>query len=87
MRDYPKKDRNRTLETLSKRHLNSVIPPDWVVNEFIQDYGTDFHCEISNDGEIIGDNFTIQLKSKESDTNRLYVLYKNIKRECTLNSV
>src|SRR5690606_11221016 len=33
------------------------------------DYGTDYNCEISTNNEVTGNNFSIQLKGKENETN------------------
>jgi tetratricopeptide (TPR) repeat protein len=77
---YPKKDRNNVIKTESAKFLQNHIPHEWVVNVFEEDFGTDFHCEISTNGEIRGDNFTIQLKGKEYDYGKAHVTFRNIKR-------
>lgn len=82
--DYPIRHRNHILETLSDRHLKNYIPADWVLNQFYLDYGTDYNCEISKDGHVIGINFTIQLKSKEKESNKEFVIVNRIKRS-TIN--
>lgn len=77
---YPDRHRNHEIETLSDRFLNNFIPISWVINKFTVDYGTDYNCEISLDGKVVGVNFTIQLKGKETEKDRGFILIKNIKR-------
>jgi tetratricopeptide (TPR) repeat protein len=77
---YPDRHRNHEIETLSDRFLNNKIPISWVINKFTVDYGTDYNCEISLEGKVSGINFTIQLKGKETDTGKGFILIKNIKR-------
>jgi tetratricopeptide (TPR) repeat protein len=64
--NYPLRHRNHQIESLSERFLKKCLPVDWVVNSFQIDYGIDFNCEITANNEVIGHNFTIQLKGKEN---------------------
>lgn len=82
--DYPTRHNNHILENISKNALLSALPQDWVVNEFRVDYGTDFNCEIAKDNKVIGTNFSIQLKAKETESDNDYIVVKGLKRS-TIN--
>lgn len=80
MNKMPIRSRNHVLETISEAYIKQQIPPQWILNKIPIDYGTDYNCEISIDNQVIGTNFSIQLKAKEKDSNKRYVIIKNIKR-------
>ncbi len=82
--EYPIRHRNHVLENLSDINLRNFIPVEWVLNPFPHDYGTDYHCEVSKDGFVIGTNFTIQLKSKENEIDKNFIVITKIKRS-TIN--
>ena len=69
METYPNRHRNHEIETLSERYFKNCIPVSWVINAFQIDYGTDFNCEITIDKKVTGNNFSIQLKGKETEPN------------------
>lgn len=69
MREYPQRDRNHIIETLSRRYAENQFPASWILNGIAMDYGTDYNCEITSNGSVIGNNFSIQLKGKEKDKN------------------
>ncbi|MGE3824532.1 MAG: DUF4365 domain-containing protein [Bacteroidia bacterium] len=78
--DYPIRDDNHILESISKVALQQSIPRGWVLNEFRIDYGTDYNCEIVKENKVIGTNFSIQLKSKNVEPNREFVIVTGIKK-------
>lgn len=69
MKDYPNRHRNHEIETLSDRFFKNCFPASWIINSFQIDYGTDYNCEITIDRKVIGNNFSIQLKGKETEPN------------------
>lgn len=70
MQNYPHRHRNHEIETLSERFLKNLLPVSWIVNSFQIDYGTDYNCEITTEKQVTGNNFSIQLKGKETDQNK-----------------
>lgn len=69
MEDYPNRHRNHEIETLSERFFKNCFPASWIINSFQIDYGTDYNCEITIEKKVIGNNFSIQLKGKETEPN------------------
>ena len=78
--NLPNRHRNHEIQELSERYFKSIIPISWVVNPFYIDYGTDYNCEISKDGDVTGMNFSVQLKGKEKETNKNEITVSKIKR-------
>lgn len=70
MKKYPNRHRNHEIETLSEIFLKNHIPVSWIINAFQIDYGTDYNCEITSENKVIGNNFSIQLKGKETEKNQ-----------------
>lgn len=70
MENYPNRHRNHEIETLSDRFLKNYIPVSWITNFFEIDYGTDYNCEITSERQVTGNNFSIQLKGKETEQNQ-----------------
>jgi len=81
--DLPENHRNHVLESNSERHFFTQIPSEWHVEKPSKDYGIDLKCEIANKS-VYGLNFSIQLKSKETDINTDYVIITKLKRR-TIN--
>lgn len=73
LENFPNRHRNHEIETLSDRFLQNQLPPSWVINKFQIDYGTDYNCEITTENQVTGNNFSIQLKGKESEQNQEYI--------------
>jgi len=69
LENYPNRHRNHEIETLSERFLKNLLPVSWVTNSFQIDYGTDYNCEITTERQVTGNNFSIQLKGKETEQN------------------
>jgi tetratricopeptide (TPR) repeat protein len=78
LEEYPNRHRNHEIETLSERFFKNCFPVSWIINSFQIDYGTDYNCEITIDKKVIGNNFSIQLKGKETepDTENVKVTLK-----------
>lgn len=70
MESFPNRHRNHEIETLSDRFLCNQLPTSWVINKFQIDYGTDYNCEITTENQVTGNNFSIQLKGKETEQNQ-----------------
>ena len=68
MESFPNRHRNHEIETLSERFFKNCFPEGWIINSFNIDYGTDYNCEITTDRKVTGNNFSIQLKGKETET-------------------
>ena len=73
MKILPKRHRNHEIETLSERFFKNCFPPSWVINSFQIDYGIDYNCEITTNEKVSGNNFSIQLKGKETEPNLKHV--------------
>ncbi len=69
MEVFPLRHRNHEIEKLSENYLNCCIPESWIINPIKIDYGTDFNCEIAINQKVTGNNFSIQLKGKETERN------------------
>lgn len=69
MENFPNRHRNHEIETLSERFFKNCLPESWIINSFQIDYGTDYNCEITTDKKVTGNNFSIQLKGKETESN------------------
>jgi tetratricopeptide (TPR) repeat protein len=80
MNSLPKRTRNHVLETISENYLRNQIPAEWILNRQEIDYGIDFNCEFVTNNEVLGTNFSIQLKSKENADNKDFVVVKDLKR-------
>jgi hypothetical protein len=63
----PNRSNSHLMETKSARLLQSLAPDNWIIRDVTErDYGIDLYIELANiKGEITGDLFSIQLKSKE----------------------
>jgi hypothetical protein len=70
MSRLPKRPRQHTLETLSQQYVKSVLPAEWVVEGFENDYGLDLQVEIVRNEQVTGAHFAIQLKSTDRLTIR-----------------
>lgn len=69
METLPNRHRNHEIETLSERFFKSCFPASWIINSFQIDYGIDYNCEITTNQKVTGNNFSIQLKGKETEPN------------------
>lgn len=69
LNNYPNRHRNHEIETLSERFFKTCFPESWIINPFHIDYGTDYNCEITTEGKVLGNNFSIQLKGKVTEGN------------------
>ncbi len=84
MTKYPQRPIAHILEKHSENYLHQIFPAEWILDKRQNDYGTDFECEIVDENSVLGINFSIQLKSKELESNSEFVIIKNIKRS-TIN--
>lgn len=73
MQKFPNRHRNHEIETLSKRYFEKCFPSSWVINYLNLDYGTDCNCEIVNNNQVTGVNFSVQLKGKETEPQKDYI--------------
>lgn len=64
MAKLPSRPASHILEAKSDRFLRNNIPVDWIVDRPI-DYGIDYRVELVQNGEVLGYNFSIQLKAHE----------------------
>ena len=69
METFPNRHRNHEIETLSERFFKNCFPESWIINTFQIDYGTDYNCEITTDKKVTGNNFSIKLKGKDTESN------------------
>lgn len=66
----PKRHNNHILENESNKFFNNNIPVSWFLDKPDNDYGIDYITNIVTNNEVTGLNFSVQLKSKESDSNK-----------------
>lgn len=60
---YPNRDRNAVLEEESERYFRTLLPVDWIVDK-PKDYGIDMIVTPVFEGNVIGLNFSVQLKGQ-----------------------
>jgi tetratricopeptide (TPR) repeat protein len=78
--EYPNRHNSHILENKSEIFFKQFIPPEWVLNKYQIDYGLDYNCEIVEKNQVIGVNFSIQLKAKKQERNKGFVIINNLKR-------
>lgn len=64
MNQFPKRHKNHTLESKSEKFFKDHLPEEWVAEKPI-DYGIDYKVEIIIDEQVIGENFSVQLKAHQ----------------------
>lgn len=62
MKKFPKRHKNHVLESKSEKFFKDHLPEDWIAEKPV-DYGIDYKVEIIIDEEVIGQNFSVQLKA------------------------
>lgn len=60
---FPQRHDNHSLEAKSHAFFLRQAPATWNINEPNHDYGHDLYVEISEDGQLRGLEFIVQLKS------------------------
>lgn len=66
----PQRHNNHILENKSNKFFNNQLPSEWFVDKPDNDYGIDYVANIVVNNEVTGLNFSVQLKSKEVNTNK-----------------
>jgi len=61
----PKRPRAHVLETLSRQHVESIFPTEWVCRRVEDDYGLDVRVEIVTGEDVSGLEFAVQLKGTD----------------------
>jgi len=61
----PKRTRAHVLETLSRQHVESTFPTEWVCRRVEDDYGLDMRVEIVAGEQVSGLEFAVQLKGTD----------------------
>ncbi|MCT4320154.1 tetratricopeptide repeat protein [Elizabethkingia anophelis] len=69
----PNRHKNHILETESNKFFNNCLSNEWFADKPEHDYGIDYITHISVNGQVTGLNFSVQLKSKEKETNKQHV--------------
>ena len=64
MKQFPKRHKNHILESKSEKFFKDHLPEEWVAEKPI-DYGIDYKVEIIIDEQVIGENFSVQLKAHD----------------------
>ncbi len=59
----PKRSRAHVLETLSRQHVESIFPAEWICRRVEGDYGLDLRVEIVADEQVTALEFSTQLKA------------------------
>lgn len=62
-RNYPHRDKNSVLEGESERLFRNQVPPEWIIDKPI-DYGIDLIVTPVLGGNVVGLNFSVQLKAQ-----------------------
>lgn len=63
---YPQRPTQHVLDTKASKYLERHIPDEWIYESVKNDYGIDYSIGIVNSGDVLGPNFSIQLKGKEN---------------------
>lgn len=69
----PNRHKNHILETESNKFYNNYLPNEWFADKPDHDYGIDYVTHISVNGQVTGLNFSVQLKSKEKESNKHHI--------------
>ena len=64
MSDYPKRPQQHVLDSAASKYLERYIPDEWVSESIKNDYGLDYTIGIVKDEDVLGPNFSIQLKGQ-----------------------
>lgn len=64
MTKLPLRHPNHSLEYKSELFLRNHLPSDWILDK-PTDYGIDFKIDIVKNNQVIGQNFSVQLKAHE----------------------
>lgn len=69
-RKLPKRTREHELEDESKKQFLTVIPSSWIFNEPTSrfEYGVDGSIELSKNGDVTGEEFKLQFKGTDSES-------------------
>ena len=78
----PKRTRAHVLETLSRQHVESIFPPEWVHRRVEDDYGLDLRVEIVAGESVSGREFAVQLKG----TDRLRTSGEDVLHSCKVST-
>jgi hypothetical protein len=78
----PRRPRAHVLEDLSRRHVESILPDEWVCRVEHQDYGIDMRVEMVAGEAVTGLEFSIQLKA----TDRLKVNKGDVVHRCKVSA-
>ena len=78
----PKRTRAHVLETLSRQHVESIFPTEWVCRRVEDDYGLDMRVEIVAGEEVSGLEFAVQLKG----TDRLKASGEDVLHSCKVST-
>ncbi|MGH1338256.1 MAG: DUF4365 domain-containing protein [Aureispira sp.] len=69
MKTFPQRPSQHVLDTIASKYLESKLPDEWIYESVKNDYGVDYNVGIVNQGNVLGPNFSIQLKGKFNITN------------------
>ena len=69
MNSFPKRPEQHVLDNTASKHLENKLPDEWIHESVRNDYGLDYSVGIVNQGNVIGPNFSIQLKGKSDISN------------------
>jgi len=78
----PKRTRAHVLETLSRQHVESIFPTEWVCRRVEDDYGLDMRVEIVTGEGVSGREFAVQLKG----TDRLKTSGEDVLHSCKVST-
>jgi len=70
MKIFPQRPDQHVLDTRASKYLEGKLPDEWIYESVKNDYGIDYVVEIVNEGNVLGPNFSIQLKGKFNITSK-----------------
>jgi len=81
-RQLPNRPRAHVLEALSRWHVESNFPAEWICNSAREDYGLDLRVEIVAGEDVIGLEFSLQLKA----TDHLKIAGEDVVHRCNVST-
>ncbi|WP_421797457.1 DUF4365 domain-containing protein [Haliscomenobacter sp.] len=65
MNQFPQRPDQHVLDSKASKYLKAKLPDEWISDPISSDYGIDYSVNIVNKGNVLGPNFSIQLKGKQ----------------------
>jgi tetratricopeptide (TPR) repeat protein len=69
-REFPERHEHSTLEAISETFFRNHLPPSWIVDKPV-DFGIDLNVTPVINGNVVGLNFSVQLKAQNDTKGKL----------------